>query len=638
MTSDAAVGIARQAGTDRSPMVSLIGQLERLHDEMRRQHVERAESLERVHPSHQQGAANLIDYLILRRHDIRSLQASLAELGLSSLGRAEEHVITTLERVLGLLYLMAGRTDVRRTEAAVSFGAGRRALEANADALLGPSPHDRSTRILVTMPSEAADDFPLVRSLMAHGMECARINCAHDDEERWERMVGHIRRAAKELGQPCPILMDLPGPKLRTGPIEAGPRVVRLRPKRDALGRPVEPARALLVPDDQGATPGRAPASAILVPVRREWLARLRPGDAVHLLDTRNDRRTLFVTSQTKEGVWVEAHDTTYLQTGTTLIGPGERSVMIGLLPALEQSIPLRVDDVITLCADLSPAAPFGVAPPMTTTDNGHPGLGSECRRGLRIGCTLPAALEALEVGHRVFFDDGKIGGTAIAVRPEEVDIRITSAGSKGSRLRAEKGINMPDSELRLPALGSADETLLRFIVGHADLVGLSFAQGVDDVTALRCRLGEADGESLGIVLKVETARGFGALPEILFAGMESERVGVMVARGDLAVECGFERLAELQEEILSLCDAAHIPVIWATQVLDQMAKSGQPSRAEISDAVMSGRAECVMLNKGPHIVKTVTALDDILRRMSGHQQKRMTLLRRLRSWSPEPA
>jgi pyruvate kinase len=117
---------------------------------------------------------------------------------------------------------------------------------------------------------------------------------------------------------------------------------------------------------------------------------------------------------------------------------------------------------------------------------------------------------------------------------------------------------------------------------------------------------------------------------------MASERIGVMVARGDLAVECGFERLAEVQEEMLWLCDAAHIPVIWATQVLDQMARTGQPSRAEISDAAMAGRAECVMLNKGPHIVEAVGALDDILRRMSSHQRKKVALLRRLRSWSPE--
>jgi pyruvate kinase len=62
----------------------------------------------------------------------------------------------------------------------------------------------------------------------------------------------------------------------------------------------------------------------------------------------------------------------------------------------------------------------------------------------------------------------------------------------------------------------------------------------------------------------------------------------------------GYERLAELQEEILWLCEAAHLPVIWATQVLEQLAKSGLPSRAEISDAAMGERAECVMVNKGP--------------------------------------
>ena len=103
-----------------------------------------------------------------------------------------------------------------------------------------------------------------------------------------------------------------------------------------------------------------------------------------------------------------------------------------------------------------------------------------------------------------------------------------------------------------------------------------------------------------------------------------------MIARGDLAVECGYERLAEVQEEILWLCEAAHMPVIWATQVLEGVAKRGQPSRAEITDAAMSERAECVMLNKGPHIVGAVRVLDDILRRMQGHQHKKTSLLRTL--------
>jgi pyruvate kinase len=103
-----------------------------------------------------------------------------------------------------------------------------------------------------------------------------------------------------------------------------------------------------------------------------------------------------------------------------------------------------------------------------------------------------------------------------------------------------------------------------------------------------------------------------------------------MIARGDLAVECGFERLAEVQEEILWICEAAHVPVIWATQVLESLAKEGMPSRAEITDAAMGDRAECVMLNKGPHVVSAVRVLDDILNRMQAHQSKKRSMLREL--------
>jgi pyruvate kinase len=132
------------------------------------------------------------------------------------------------------------------------------------------------------------------------------------------------------------------------------------------------------------------------------------------------------------------------------------------------------------------------------------------------------------------------------------------------------------------------------------------------------------------IVLKIETRRGFENLPAILLEAMKAPRCAVMIARGDLAVECGFERLAEVQEEILWLCEAGHVPVIWATQVLETLAKQGQPSRAEVSDAAMAHRAECVMLNKGPYIVQAVRVLDDILRRMHGHQSKKRSMLREL--------
>ena len=88
--------------------------------------------------------------------------------------------------------------------------------------------------------------------------------------------------------------------------------------------------------------------------------------------------------------------------------------------------------------------------------------------------------------------------------------------------------------------------------------------------------------------------------------------------------------MAEVQEEILWICEAAHCPVIWATQVLENLAKQGIPSRAEITDAAMGNRAEAVMLNKGPHILRAVQTLDDILQRMEAHQIKKQSMMRQL--------
>ena len=146
----------------------------------------------------------------------------------------------------------------------------------------------------------------------------------------------------------------------------------------------------------------------------------------------------------------------------------------------------------------------------------------------------------------------------------------------------------------------------------------------------LPVRLAELGGENLGIILKIETREGFDELPALLLVAMRSRAVGVMIARGDLAIECGYERLAEVQEEILWICEAAHMPVVWATQVLESLAKTGVPSRSEITDAAMGERAECVMLNKGPYIIAAVQILDDILHRMQAHHAKKRSMLRKL--------
>jgi pyruvate kinase len=244
--------------------------------------------------------------------------------------------------------------------------------------------------------------------------------------------------------------------------------------------------------------------------------------------------------------------------------------------------------------------------------------------------------LRQVRRGERIWFDDGHIGGVIRRVGAAGVKVEITDCRPGGATLRADKGINLPDSTLHLPALTDKDVEDLAVVVKHADLVGLSFAQSAADVASLQGQLARLGGDNLGIILKVETRRGFEHLPDMLLAAMGSRAAGVMIARGDLAIECGFERLAEVQEELLWACEAAHVPVVWATQVLEGLAKTGQPSRAEITDAAMGGRAECVMLNKGPYIAEALRVLDDILRRMQTHQAKKRSLLRALRAW-PAP-
>jgi pyruvate kinase len=154
--------------------------------------------------------------------------------------------------------------------------------------------------------------------------------------------------------------------------------------------------------------------------------------------------------------------------------------------------------------------------------------------------------------------------------------------------------------------------------------------QRPEDVDALHAELARLEAPRLGVVLKIETQAAFNRLPSLLLGAMRRPPVAVMVARGDLGVEVGFERLSEVQEEILWLCEAAHVPVIWATQVLESLAKGGLPSRAEVTDAAMASRAECVMLNKGPYIRETLRFLTDVLLRMQSHQQKKTARLRKL--------
>ena len=617
-----------ELGWDQERLGTLLNELQAIRADLLGVESEFAQRLAEYAGNHR-SARNLVHYLALRRHDIRQLQEQLAALGLSSLGRVESHVLAGIEAVLKVLHHLVQRewSAPAGPSQGIDFAEGKALLRANTDALLGARPPKRGVRIMVTMPSEAADDFGLVRQLVAGGMDCMRVNCAHDDIDAWAGMAANLQRAKRELGKECRLVMDLTGPKLRTGPIDPASQIVKWRPQRDIDGHVTTPAQVWLTPTESPEPPRGLVGGCLCVPA--VLLAGAHKGDCIKFEDVRGKSRLLEIGSAHGRSRSATSDQTVYLSAGSTLAftyipkagGAGRVSAQATVaLPSPDQVfIVVKPGDTLVVTRAPTP---------------GRPAVYDEQGRlacPATISCTLPEVFADVRPKEPIWFDDGKIGGLVESAGPDELRVRITVAKPGGDKLRADKGINLPNSSVHLPALTEKDIADLAFVVKHADLVGLSFIRRPADVGALQAELRRLNAPEMGIVLKIETRTAFEQLPIILLEAMGGHRVGVMIARGDLAVECGWERLAEVQEEILWVCEAAHTPVIWATQVLENLAKKGVPSRAEITDAAMGERAECVMLNKGPHLVEAVRVLDDILCRMEAHQSKKSARLRRLR-------
>lgn len=247
--------------------------------------------------------------------------------------------------------------------------------------------------------------------------------------------------------------------------------------------------------------------------------------------------------------------------------------------------------------------------------------------------CTIPEILDYLLVGDPVWIDDGKAGCMVERVDPKRIDLRITQAPERGIRLRPDKGLNFPKTHIPAAPLGETDRATLAALIDAIDVIGFSFVRKASDVETLQAELARLGRPELPLALKIETAEGVANLPALIVQAAGRQPTAVMIARGDLAVEIGYRRLAEMQEEILWLCEAASVPVIWATQVLDEFVKTGIPTRAEITDAAMAERAECVMLNKGANVVRAVEVLDELLPLMEAHQAKKTSRMRALHSW-----
>ena len=384
-----------------------------------------------------------------------------------------------LDALIVTLRRLTGEANVPYPAPALAR-AGASELEAEAERIFGKRRKGAPrVRVMATLPPEAATQPELVDNLVSAGMDCARINCAHDDAEAWGKMIANVRESASRLERRCKILMDLGGPKCRIQRVKAPPKT------------------------------------------------RLARGDRVTLVDE--------VKEKTKDPI--------------------------------------------------------------------------------AFSLNFPELVDQLTVGAEVFIDDGKAAARVVAKTAGRAEIEVYAAREKGVRLKPGKGINFPTTELDLPPLTSKDFRDLDFIAEHADLVGFSFVQRVDDIELLQDHLvaRAPKREPHAIVLKIETPLAVRNLPRLILQSAAHNPTAVMIARGDLAVELGFARLTEMQEEILWLCEAAHTPVVWATQVLDNYVRDGMASRAEMTDAAMAQGAECVMLNKGPYLAEGVAFLRDVL-------------------------
>ncbi len=553
-------------------------------------------------PRHRESAENLAHYLGLRQQDVRELQLELAAIGLSSLGRSEGHVLDILERLGAWLANDADRA-ASDPEDRLDWARARAILHENTHALFGERPTERHVYIMVTAPDAAEVTPDWADRILDAGADILRINAAHGDADGWRATAACFTARATLRGRPGRVIVDLPGPKFRAELRQRERAVLHFARKKDRLGKTTEPTLVTLVAEHGGERE---------VPIPPSWLPALERGDVLELTDAAGRKRQLVVERSEPTRVIASSEQSLYVvaslpltwRRGDATLGEGS----VGSLPFVPTTLRLSPGDAFVLSARDDTEA--GDLPELTMPE--------------------PGLLAQVRPGERVILDDGKIAAVVEERRGEGLVCRVHKALRAPTRLRSGKGIAFPDSTLEVPGLGERDALALRVALEVAHGVGVSFVSSAADVADVGERIRAAEKPGFGMILKLETRGAMDHLPDILFEAMKYHPVGLMIARGDLAVELTFERLAEMQEELLWFGEACHLPVVWATEVLDTVAHSGVPTRAEVTDAAMSMRAECVMLNKGPFIADATRMLADIIHKMEKHQYKKRSLFRKL--------
>jgi pyruvate kinase len=207
-----------------------------------------------------------------------------------------------------------------------------------------------------------------------------------------------------------------------------------------------------------------------------------------------------------------------------------------------------------------------------------------------KVSVNHPGLPGDVKPGEAIYLNDGLIRLVVRRVSGREVHTEVEIGGQLTDR----KGLSVPGSDLSLPSLTEKDERDIDFLAGEdVYYLGLSFVRPAADVDSLRRRLAER-GVEIAIVAKIEKSQAVSRLEAVVAAAD-----AVMVARGDLGVECPTEDVPVLQKQIIAACRRAAKPVITATQMLESMIESPRPTRAEASDvanAVLDG-TDAVMLS-----------------------------------------
>lgn len=237
------------------------------------------------------------------------------------------------------------------------------------------------------------------------------------------------------------------------------------------------------------------------------------------------------------------------------------------------------------------------------TTGRSHPADGV-------IAVNHPGIITSVRKGERLLIDDGKVAFDIIAASGDAVRIRALNDGS----LSGGKGINLPDTDIRIPTITRKDrDDIATAVACGADLIALSFVRSGDDVIEAR-RLVHRLGGRQKIIAKLEKREAVERLDEIMLLAD-----GVMVARGDLGVELPPETVPERQKQIVRLANRHRKPVIVATQMMETMRFAPQPTRAEINDVASAvfDYVDAVMLSAetatGKYPLETVRTMSRII-------------------------